>query len=124
MDLTKEEFKEQFFNTVKFYARGPKDKIYKIYSFENRNNWFGVDLRKVKIVASNKYDCWLQLREKLYEKAKNYKGEPYDLYDYDHIIEIALDDVLDENNITMDYIVKEYINCFVQNDTLWCEEQI
>ncbi len=120
MNLSQEDFKDQFFSCLEYLAQGPKNKKYKIYSFENNKKWFGVNLSKIKIKASNEYDCWLQLHKKLYINGKINNNEPYNLYDYDFITECALNDPPEE--INMNYIVTNFIRVFVENDTLWCEE--
>ena len=123
MNLSEEEFKNEFYNKIKDLALGNKNKKYKIRSFQNQTKWFGTNLTKLEINASNEYDCWLQLHKILYEKSNG----TYDLYDYDHIIECAEEEWYDkyDENIKcndMEFIVKNHIKLFCENDTLWCIE--
>jgi len=131
MNISKEEFKIEFFNKLSELNELNKEengytlKKYKIKSFTNPTNWFGTDLTKLTIKAFNEYDCWLQLHNILY---KHSKGK-YNLYDYDLIIECALENWYEEHEeeedfdyTNLDFIVKHFIILFCDNDTLWYEE--
>ena len=110
MDLTtlsKSEFRYNFFRCMRMIEKEKNKKPTKYIIYACNNSLLINKNNKTKILfnANNKYDLWLK-----YNKF-------YDDYNYDYIRDIMCD--IDDENITILTVVKEFIKNFKENDTRW-----
>lgn len=112
--LDDNQFKSLFYETMEAFAN--IETVYSTYiirSFTQETDWKGIDLTKIRIQATNYYDCWLKLDNIFKEN-----NVPY--YDRQFIEEVGCEECEDlEIPHTMENYVVAFIKLFVESDSLW-----
>ena len=119
--LNEEEFKKEFFNTMKELSQNTVDTLqtYIVHGFENETNWCGtgINIRTLEFNANNKYEFWLKIND-FFEKKKSH----YSIYNYDLYMESLSEEIEDDNDeiqYDMVQIINYLLNGFKNNDSFW-----
>lgn len=123
LSMREPEFTPLFLKTMKELAKADstttQKSFYRIYTYMNQTNWFGVNLTKLVFTASNPADLWLQFRDYMVNHST------FDFYNYDLIRECIIEEHEDGNKIVssnMHEAVKYILDLFDSDDTIWYDE--
>ena len=144
LKMSSDDLINMFIYTVKSKAKSTDNKkyFYRLHCDPTFNNFYKINLNQLIFIANNKYHLWLIVYHYLLENVtskqilitgddnesndfqiiKEVVRNPLDMADENLLREFIFDMINDEEDVTMNQVVDEFVDDFFQNDHFWAKK--